>query len=283
MSTAPRVAVVLGSGGLKCAAALGLWRVLVREGIQPSLAVGSSGGAVYAGGLAIGHPLDLAEARTARMWQNVLSLDVKGIARAALPGMLGYDQRVGLSRDRKINETMRELFGDTTFAETRIPLLVAATDVRTGECVFLDEGRIADAVRASVSLPIVLPAFDVGGRLLVDGGLSNPLPIDAAIREGAEIILAMGFENAYCDRVTGLRDAVGNVIAMSTNHLMRASFAFHSLAHHAEIIPVLPEFDRPIGFKDTSLIPHIIACGERATEQQLPYLMRLLESPSAAG
>ncbi|HXT16471.1 MAG TPA: patatin-like phospholipase family protein [Gemmatimonadaceae bacterium] len=279
---APRIAVVIGSGGLKCAAALGLWRVLAREGIQPDLAIGSSGGALYAAGLALGHPLALAEERTKWMWDSLLSFDPVGVARAALPRMLGYDARVGLSRDTKINAEMHELFGNSMFSDARIPLLVAATDAESGECVLIDEGRVADAVRASVSLPIVLPACRVGDRLLMDGGLSNPLPVDAAIREGSEIILAMGFENSYKPAVRSVWDAVGNVIAMSTNHLMRASFAFHSLAHHAEIIPVLPEFDRPIGFKDSALIPYIVECGERAAERQLPYLMRLLESPVSA-
>jgi NTE family protein len=278
----PRLAVVIGSGGLKCAAALGLWRVLVREGIQPDLAVGSSGGAVYAAGIAMEHPLELAEGRTARMWENLLSLDMLGVARAALPGVFGYDASVGLSRDTRINQTMRDIFGGATFADTRIPLLVAATDAEAGESVLIDQGRIADAVRASVSLPIVLPAHRVGHRLLMDGGLSNPLPVDAAIREGSEIILAMGFESSYRHPVITFWDAVGNVIAMSTNHLMRASFAFHSLAHHAEVIPVLPSFERPIGFTDTALIPYIVECGERAAEAQLPYLLRMLESSTSA-
>jgi NTE family protein len=275
---APRVAVVIGSGGLKCAASLGLWRVLAREGIHPELAVGSSGGALYAAGLALGHSLDAAETRTARMWEKVLSVSVAGIARAALPWLLRYDLGVGLSRDTRINAVLREIFGDASFDDARIPLFVAATDAHTGERVLLSEGRVADAVRASISLPIVLPPHKVNGRLLVDGGLSNPLPVDGAIREGSEIILAMGFESPYHEPVSGLGDAVSNVIAMSTNHLMHATFAFHSLAHHSEVIPILPDFGRPIGFRDTDLLPHIVACGERATEQQLPYLLRLLEA-----
>jgi NTE family protein len=279
----PRLALVIGAGGLKCAASLGLWRVLAREGIAVDLAVGSSGGAVYAAGIALGYSLEAAEQGTARMWDNLLSVDPVGVARAALPWLFGYHSGVGLSRDRRINETVRAIFGDATFDDTRVPLVVVATDARSGECVWLDSGRIADAVRASISLPVVLPAHRIGERLLMDGGLSNPLPVDAAVREGSTIILAMGFEGAYRYRLAGVGDAIGNVISMSMNHLMRASFAFHSLAHHAEVIPVLPEFDRPIGFTDTHLIPYIVACGERAAERHLPYLLRLLEAPAAAG
>lgn len=277
----PRVAVVIGAGGLKCAASLGLWRVLVREGIQPDLMVGASGGAIYAAGLALGHSLQDAEERTARMWEGLLSLDIGGVARAALPRMLGYDIGVGLASDVKLNRTLAALFGDASFADAQVPLLVATTDATTGERVLLSEGRVVDAIRASVSLPLVLPPHRVGDRWLVDGGLSNPLPVDAAIREGSEIILAMGFESPYHQPVTTFREGLGNVIAMSGNHLLHATFAFHSVAHHAEVIPILPDFGRPIGFKDTALIPHIIECGERAAEEQVPYLKRLLAAKAA--
>jgi NTE family protein len=61
-----------------------------------------------------------------------------------------------------------------------------------------------------------------------------------------------------------------------TNNLLKANFAFHNLAHHAEIIPVLPEFDREISLFDTQQIPYVIEQGEQAMEASLPYLRQLL-------
>jgi NTE family protein len=274
----PRLAVVIGSGGLKCAASVGLWRVLAREGIEADLAVGSSGGALYAAWLALGRPLHEAESGTASMWNDLFSLSWRSVIRAALPGVFGYDVSVGLGSDARVMETLERAFGDARFEDTRIPLYIAATDAHTGERVLLSEGRLVDALRASISLPVMLPAWPLNGRWLIDGGLSNPLPIDAAVREGCELILAMGFENACHERVRGLGESIHNVMATSVNHLIRATFAFYTLAHHAEVIPILPEFDRPIGLSDTALLPYIIERGELAAEEQLPYLRRLLSS-----
>lgn len=63
-----------------------------------------------------------------------------------------------------------------------------------------------------------------------------------------------------------------------TKNLFKANYAFHNLAHHAEIIPIIPEFEKEISLFDTDQIPYVIAQGERAAEAQMPYLCRLLET-----
>ena len=62
-----------------------------------------------------------------------------------------------------------------------------------GEKVALSEGSLFDAIRASLAIPIIFPPWEVDGRLLIDGAVSDPLPIDVAIQDGADIIIAMGF------------------------------------------------------------------------------------------
>jgi NTE family protein len=64
------------------------------------------------------------------------------------------------------------------------------------------------------------------------------------------------------------------------NNILKASFAFHNLAHHAEVVAVLPEFDRPIGAFDAAQFPAVIEAGSRAAEEQLSYLCRLLAATS---
>ena len=277
-----RVALVLGSGGVKCAAAIGLWKVLARERIPVDVAVGCSGGAIYAAAIALGDDLALAEARTLVMWKGLFSRPNFGtLLRTVLPGRLGYSARVGLINDRRVREVMHTLFGTRTFADAPIPLHIAATDFTTGEKVVISEGSIADAVRASISVPLVLPPWPLGGRLLVDGGASNPLPVDIGIREGCDIILAMGFE-AYLGEPAGtLTGAVRRTMAIVTNHLLRSTFAFYSMAHHAELIPMIPGFQRRITLTDSSQIPYIIEEGERIAEEQLPYLRRVLTAAHA--
>ena len=70
-----------------------------------------------------------------------------------------------------------------------------ATDFETGESIAQHEGKLVDALRASVAVPYIWPAWPHNGRTLIDGAASNPLPVDVPIREGVDIILAMGFES----------------------------------------------------------------------------------------
>jgi NTE family protein len=155
-----------------------------------------------------------------------------------------------------------------------------ATDFRTGEAVVLSAGSIFDAVRASISVPFVWKPWEIDGRQLVDGCLSDPMPVDVAIREGADIILTMGFEAALPRRInTGIRFAF-QVTSIYTNNLYRANYSFHNLAHHAEIIPVIPDMKEHVGLLSTDKIPYVIAEGERAAEEVAPYLHRLLAHAS---
>jgi NTE family protein len=117
----------------------------------------------------------------------------------------------------------------------------------------------------------------VGDRMLLDGCLSDPLPVDVAMREGADVILAMGFESPYPSRVRSALRYAFQINSIYTNNLLRANYSFHNLAHHTEIIPILPQFDGRLGLFDTDRIPYVIEQGEREAEAQLPYLIRLLE------
>ncbi len=91
----------------------------------------------------------------------------------------------------------------------------------------------------------------------------------------------MGFESPYPRRIKSATRYAFQVNSVYTNNLLRANYSFHNLAHHAEIIPVLPEFDRPIRLFDTDQFPYVIEQGMRATEAQLDYLHRVLEQPDA--
>ncbi len=272
----PRVALVVGSGGVKCAAAVGMWKVLQREGIRPDMVVGCSGGSIYMAGMALGRTADEAERYSHEMWTGLFKrLDYRSVLRSLLPRRFGFSERIGLIDDAAVGAKIANLFGEQTFADTRIPLHIAATDLHSGEKVALGAGSIADAVRASIAMPLLLRPWPVGGRLLIDGGVSDPLPIGLAIREGAEIILAMGFARPPLKRIDSLLGIGNQAMSIAINNLLHSTYAFYSAVHHAEIIPIMPAFDRPIEIGDAHLIPHIIEQGERATLTALPYLRQL--------
>jgi NTE family protein len=275
-----RVAVVIGSGSVKCAAALGLLKVLRREGIEIDLLVGCSGGSIYAALMGLGYDVSTAEEMTRRLWTKELTKRRSRVAflRAFVPGFR-FHERFGLVDDRLILERLRAAFGTRTFESAEIRLFLTATDFHTGEQVVFGSGSVADAVRASIAIPYVFEPWPIGDRLLVDGFLSDPMPVGVAIKEGADVIVTMGFESPYQAQVTSLLRFAFQLSSITANNLLRANFAFHNLAHHSEIIPIVPQFKERIGLFDTNKIPYVIEEGERATEQQIPFLRRLLSAP----
>jgi NTE family protein len=276
MTNSASLAVVIGSGGVKCAAALGLWKVLQQHGIQVSMAVGSSGGSIYAGVMALGYDLDNAREMTYHFWSSDLMQGYTSNLRAALTGESRFTQRSGLIDDAPTMDRLRRTFKDLTFQDAHIPLYMVSTDLYSGEAVVLSRGKLVDAVRASIAIPMLYSPWEIDERLLVDGAVSDPLPVDVAIREGASIILAMGFEVPTRSRMRSYTAVTAHFNSLYMNNILKSTYAFYNAAHHAEIIPILPQFERAIGAFDVHMIPEIIAAGEQSARQQIPYLRRLL-------
>jgi NTE family protein len=86
----------------------------------------------------------------------------------------------------------------------------------------------------------------------------------------------VGFESPFQDDVRSAGRYAFQLSAIMSNNLLKSRFAFHSVAHHAEVIAILPEFSQRIRLFDTEKVPYIIEEGERATRQQIDYLRRLL-------
>ncbi|MEO5813476.1 MAG: patatin-like phospholipase family protein [Rhodanobacter sp.] len=278
-----KVALVIGAGSVKCAAALGLWKVLDREGIKIDMLVGCSGGSLYATVMALGYDVATCERLTRELWTPGITRrrDWRSMLSAAFPRLFRFKGSFGMLSDEPLHRALQKPFGGRTFAEASVPLHIVATDVANGQKVVLSDGLVADAVRASIAIPYIWKPWCIDGRWLLDGCLNDPLPVDVAIREGAEVILAMGFESPYPHKIRSAMRYAFQVNSIYTNNLLRANYAFHNLAHHAEIIPILPEFGREIRLFDTDQFPHVIECGERAMEQELGYLRQVLESERA--
>ena len=279
MQRKKRIALVIGAGSVKCAAALGLWNVLERENIPLDMIVGCSGGSIYAAAMAMGFSVEEAMASTKKLWNRSITQkrNWRALASLLLPALFGFDERFSLMSDEPMLKSFRSVFGDKTFADTKTPLSVIATDFETGDSVVQCEGKLVDALRASVAIPYIWPAWRQNGRLLIDGAASNPLPVDVPIREGIDIILALGFETPLPNRVKSISRYAFYINSLMTNNLLKANFAFHNAAHHAEIVSIFPEFDRPIRLFDTDQFPYVIEQGEKAMLEQLPYVKRLLE------
>jgi NTE family protein len=277
-----RVALVIGSGSVKCAAAIGIQNVLQREGIGLDMVVGCSAGAIYAAGMASGADGPAIAELASRLWTREVTdkRNTRALLMAIAPKLLRFDPaRFGLRDDRLVGDRLATAFGDSRIEDLQIPLHITATDFGNGELVVLSRGRVAEAIRASIALPFAFAPVRIGGKLLVDGFLSDPLPVSVAMKNGADVIVAIGFESPYQETIRSPGRFAFQLSAIMSNNLLKSRLGFHSLTHHSEVIAIIPEFTQRIKLFDTEKIGYIIEEGERAAEAQLPYLRELLAGP----
>jgi len=175
-----RVGLALGSGGARGAAHTGVIKVLDREGIEVSAVAGSSIGALVGAALAVGIPVEEVE-------QEWLATDVAKIFRGFLPTF----PRAGLSSGHELRKMLADLLGDVLIEDLRIPYAAVACDIDTGTPHILRGGSLPDAVRASTAIPGIFHPVRFGNRLLVDGGLVDPVPVEVCRSLGADIVIAV--------------------------------------------------------------------------------------------
>jgi NTE family protein len=276
----PRTALVLGAGGIKTVAHVGLFKVLRRAGIPIDLVVGSSGGALFGGAFAIGADPDALERSLPRFWRRELFRDYgyAQLLKMFSPRLLRFDEQFGIIKGESVRRLLGRLFGRTRFDELPIPLRVVATDLQNGEAVVLSSGSVAEAIRASIAIPVLFPPYRVDGRWLLDGAVCAPLPIEHAIAEGAEVIIAMGFPSSLHSRIDGPLRLVTQLMRISGNRLYRAELAYHARNPNVEVVPVEVACAPQIGMRDVHEIPNLVALGEAAAEESLPYIRRTLET-----
>ncbi len=273
-----RLSIVIGSGGILCASSLGLIKALQSEGIQPSMAVGCSGGSLYASIIALGIDSEIAQSLTIDLYKNDVVEGYTSNLRAAMTGETRFTESSGLVDDKVMLERLSIAFGEKTFKDTIMPLYIVATEFYSGEAKVISSGKIVDATRASSAIPMVFPPVKIGEHLFVDGAVSNPLPIDVAIREGSDLIIAMGFELPIRKRMNSYAAVTSHLNSLYMNNILKSSFAFYNAASHAEIISILPTFDRQIGGFDHHQLPYIIEQGEKATAEHISYIKKLLDN-----
>lgn len=175
-----RVGLALGSGGARGWAHLGVLQALKEKGIQVDFVAGTSMGAVIGAFFAAGREDVLRELARDLDWKRLRPF----FWEVSL-------SRSGLTDGRKLLEEFRKMLGLREFRELDLPFRAVATDLDTGGEVVLSSGNLLQAVRASISIPGLFSPVRVGKRLLVDGGLVNPVPVSVAREMGAQIVIGV--------------------------------------------------------------------------------------------
>jgi len=189
-----KIGLALGSGGARGAAHTGVMKVLEREGIDVSAVAGSSIGALVGAAHAVGIPVEEVE----RQW---LTNDVRRLFRGFFPSF----PRAGFSSGNELRKLLVELLGDVQIEDLAIPYAAVACDIDTGEPVVFRDGSLVDAVRASTAIPGVFHPVRARGRLLVDGGLIDPVPVDACRSLGVDLVIAVDITPQPVPTTSGAR------------------------------------------------------------------------------
>ncbi|MDH7485687.1 MAG: patatin-like phospholipase family protein [Anaerolineae bacterium] len=275
----PRVGLALSGGGARGLAHIGVLRVLERESIPVHLLAGTSMGGVIAAAYAAGLNPDFMEQEARRM------ASVRRLLALADPSL----PRRGLFEGQKVYAYLAAHLGERTFADLRIPLALVAVDLNSGREVYLRQGRVVDAVRASVALPGVLTPVERDGQLLVDGGLLDNLPADAVRQMGADVVIAVdvtsdGQTISHLVQALYRRRYVPNGLADTIEVLWRsvavmmAEINRHRLAEARPEVIIRPAIPPQVtvltGFPRAA---EIIAAGEQAALAALPRLRQVVE------
>jgi NTE family protein len=161
------ISLALGGGGVRGIAHLGVLQTLETHGFKIRAIAGTSAGglvgAVYAAGFSIEKILD-----------TVHKLDKD---RSFSRGHNDNPSLLGLSG---IANTLSELLADRTFDDMKIPFAATAVSLQSGKEIILQKGKVLDAVLATIAIPGVFPSQEIGGRVLVDGGVLDPVPVQVA-------------------------------------------------------------------------------------------------------
>ena len=175
-----RVALVLGSGGARGLAHIGAIEALEERGYTITSIAGCSMGSIIAGMYAAG------QLKEAKEW--FLSVDKQLILRMMDINLLSSNSLV--KGERIINE-LEKVVPDRPIEELNIPCTIVASDMISTEEMVFRRGSLFEAVRASISIPLFFKPVQIGKRLLIDGGILNPLPLHVVERQEGDILVAM--------------------------------------------------------------------------------------------
>jgi NTE family protein len=278
---APRLALVLGSGGVRSIAALGVADVLAGAGLKPDLVVGCSSGALFGACVAMGLSGAQGLEAATSLWSRELTEKKRWRAYLEMlaPRLMGFDAGFSLRDARLIRERVELAFGNALLQQLPTALRIVATEVSSGESMVLTQGSVADAVLASMALPLIFPSVSFAGHQLVDGVLSDPLPVSAA--RDAHAIVTLGFRGALPRRIDRPARLIGQVTTTMINNLQQARLGA-ARASGQRMLHLDVDIDRRVGLWDTAAMPRIYELGRRTAEVQLPAIRQMLGLPLAA-
>ncbi|WP_181382195.1 patatin-like phospholipase family protein [Shewanella sp. BC20] len=288
----PKVGLVLSGGGAKGAAHVGVLKILEEHQIPVDYIAGTSIGAYVAGMYSLGYSASEVEAIMMGVdWdsgysdtipRNVLSYRDKQLRdRYNIPLNIGYNEGEvrapsGLLRGQTMSQLLRQStdlvqqFGD--FDELAIPYRAVATDLETSLPVVLNHGSLVKAMQASATVPGALQPTQIDGKLLVDGGIANNMPVDVVKAMGADIIIAVDIGSPLVTK--DKLDSTIAVLDQLSNFLTNASTEKQKQLLTDRDVLIRPAIDA-LSTTDFTIMPLALTLGKEAANGQLDKLQSM--------
>lgn len=259
----PKIGLALGSGGSKGIAHIGVIKILEENNIPIDFIAGSSIGAMVGGFYVAGlNTKKMENIVTETDWRKMFSL-------------VDINLKHGLIGGEKIKTFIDSYIGNKKIEDCKIPFIAVATDLKTGEIVTFNKGEMSQAIRASISVPLVLKPVEIEGKALADGGLSSSVPVEIVKKMGADIIIAVNLDKHFYDENSGLGPYD---VANTSLNILRHHLALLNVKNADIVIDI--DVGRNNSWYDFANGQDKIIIGEKATKEILPKLQELIHKKS---
>ncbi len=281
-----QIALALGGGGVRGSAHIGVLRVLEREGIRIGSLAGTSIGGMVGALYLCGQRPDVMEQAAAGFNRRRLFRNSPGSKNSFL-GLKG------------LTEFLEVHLGEKRFEDLGTPFAVTATDLNSGQEVVLRSGRLLDAVLATIAFPGIFPTHIIGDQELVDGAVTNPLPVELArsLSPGLPVVaVALSGRPSVAKNLSSSNDFTG-ISFLKPFARLRWVQAFRVFNRSFSITrrrlgQLRLEMERPdviiypdvsaIGMLDGNDVHALVKVGERAMEEKVPELLNFFGEPIPA-
>ena len=252
-----KIAVVLGGGGSKGFAHIGVLKVLDAQKIPIHMVVGTSAGSLVGSLYASGKS----------------AFELQGIAlKMDKDNVIDYDWKIwsgGLIKGDKLEDFINTQVKNTPIEKLKIPFYAVATNIATGEEIVFARGNTGMAVRASCSVPAIFHPFKTGNNTYVDGGVVSPVPVDVARRNGADIVIAVDISGGLNKEVPdGIMDTMKKSVSIMYNRIAEYQIK------NADVV-IRPDMTG-IGSTDMDKFNEAIFEGEKAATLKIPELQKII-------
>jgi NTE family protein len=264
----PKIGLALGSGGSKGLAHIGVIKILEKNNVPIDFIAGSSIGSLIGGFYAATKDISaIEELALSSSWHQLIEL------------LLDPSLKRGLIKGEKVQDFIRKRIGHKNFSDLKIPFTAVTTDLVTGYTVTIKEGEILQAIRASISVPLVFEPVEMENWLLVDGGISEPVPVKTVREMGADLVIAVNLDVYFFAKDT---NHITNLYKLSQRalNILRYHLAQHDI-EGADLV-IAPEIATAdlIGWQDFIHSQKNILRGEEAMLKELHELQNLISIKS---